>query len=679
MASNLLQAALVYADLGYPVLPCAPNEKRPLTEHGLLDATTDAEQIESWWTCWPDANIAIRTDGLIAVDIDDPESDWPGDQEKLANLDNAPASITPRGGRHIIYRQPEGRGWRNTEKTLASGVDTRADGGYILVAPSIVIGKRYQWLNELDAPPAELPEPPAWLTERLDTIAQASVTTSIGDGNPIPDGQRNATLARLAGVMRRVGMSHAELQAALHQINVDRCSPPLPEREVDRVAANIARYEPDQFATAAAEDHYAQDRASATNPDDPGPLPEHLLDVPGFINDVIKHNLETASRPQPILALAGAISLQAILAARKVRDDRGNRTNLYLVSIAESGHGKEHARKINRRILFEAGLESLEANDEIASDAGLVTAVEQSPASLFQIDEFGRFLRTIGDPKKAPHLYNVLTVLMKLYSTADSVFRGKAYANAKQNKSIDQPCVCMHNTSVPAHFYESLTVASLSDGFVARLIVMEAGALPERVRAIERPVPPSIVDTARAWGEFSPGGNLRREHPEPLLIEATPDAIVVFDDLAARVDDELANGDDRVHSLWARVEEKACRLALVYACSVVGDQISKGELPVIDRAAAEWACELSAYTTRRVIHLASLWISEGRFDAQQKKVLRLIADAGGEISRTDLCRQTRRLTIRERADILSNLVETGAITEIATPTAGRTKETYVLR
>ena len=43
--SALYEAALRYAELGYPVFPCAPGTKTPLTEHGHLDATTDPDQI----------------------------------------------------------------------------------------------------------------------------------------------------------------------------------------------------------------------------------------------------------------------------------------------------------------------------------------------------------------------------------------------------------------------------------------------------------------------------------------------------------------------------------------------------------------------------------------------------------------------------------------------------------
>jgi len=93
----MLRAALWYAELGYPVFPCAAGRKAPLTEHGLLEATTNAAQITAWWTQHPDANLAIRTDGLVVIDIDGAGNAWLADEPaKLAELGAAPLSLTPR-------------------------------------------------------------------------------------------------------------------------------------------------------------------------------------------------------------------------------------------------------------------------------------------------------------------------------------------------------------------------------------------------------------------------------------------------------------------------------------------------------------------------------------------------------------------------------------------------------
>lgn len=255
----LLNAALRYADLGYPVFPCAPGGKVPITPHGFKDATTDAAQIESWWAEHPDANIGIPTAGLIVLDIDGTDNPWLGDMDRAQDLARSPMSLTPNGGRHYIFRQPVGKEWKNTTGVIAQNVDTRADGGYFVASPSVVNGKAYRWTETmgLDTGPDQLPEPPEWLTSLLD--APTGNVPSAPDGNVIPSGQRNSTLARLAGTMRRIGMSRDEIFAALECINRDRCMPPLPAREVKRITESISKYEPDSVAVAVAEDHYRQD------------------------------------------------------------------------------------------------------------------------------------------------------------------------------------------------------------------------------------------------------------------------------------------------------------------------------------------------------------------------------------------------------------------------------------
>jgi hypothetical protein len=263
--AELLSAALRYAEMGYRVFPCIPGTKKPITAHGFHDATTDPEQIERWWAQYPRANIGIPTAHLVVIDIDGTNNPWPDDPERAADLAGAGAiALTPRGGRHYLFRQAAGKHWRCSESQLAPKVDIRADGGYIVVAPSKTGDGAYTWAPglELDGPPERLPEPPAWLASLLDALASVPgptcTTTAPGTSNVIPEGQRNATLARLAGTMRRRGMTQAEIAAALLQTNKDRCAPPLSPHEVERIAASIARYAPDEVSVALVEGHWDQ-------------------------------------------------------------------------------------------------------------------------------------------------------------------------------------------------------------------------------------------------------------------------------------------------------------------------------------------------------------------------------------------------------------------------------------
>lgn len=634
MDNPLLEAALRYADLGYPVFPCAPGSKQPLTPHGYRDANTDAEQIERWWHQHPRANVALATAGLVVVDIDGPSNGWlVDDPERLLELAAAPMALTPHGGSHRLFRQPAGKHWRSTEGRLAPHVDTRADGGYIVVPPSVACNaKAYRWAPdlELDVSPARLPEPPSWLVRELDRLANGTPTFAQGasgepEANVIPEGQRNATLARLGGNMRRLGMSQAEIAAALLRTNADRCRPALAAREVERIAASIARYEPDQIAVALAENHWDQMYAElppedeAVDNPDPGPTPDDLLSVPGFIDQLMTYTLETAPYPERTLAFCGALSLQAMLAGRKVRDASDNRTNLYVLGLANSGAGKDYPRKVNQKVLHEAGLTQC-LGDTFASGEGIEDRLFAQPTVLFQTDEIDGLMTKINLGKDARH-EGIMNVLLKMYTSANSIYPMRVKAG-REPGVIDQPCLCIFGTAIPKHYYEALSVKMLTNGFFARMLVLETGKRGRGQEAQVRPLPEPVRATARWWAEFSPcerRGNLAEHHPSPQVVEATAEAAEALRIFRQRADDQYAQAEDRGDpvgmAIWARANEKARRLALVYACSANHQQ------PHIDTAAAQWACAFVEHQTRRMLFMIGDHVSENDFDARCKKLV----------------------------------------------------------
>lgn len=259
---TMVDAALHYASLGYAVFPCTSGTRpAPLTPHGFKDATTDIDQIAEWWHVWPTACIGISATGLLVVDVDGKENAWLADQPDLArSLAAVPTSTTPGGGRHHIFRRPTGKEWRCSVSELAPRVDIRTDGGLFIAPPSLRSDGAYLWVEgcELEVPRDRLPEAPSWLCKALDELAQRPERAKEPLANSIPEGQRNTTLTRLAGTMRRMGMTQAEIYAGLAQVNLDRCDPPLQREEIEKIAASIASYPPDQIATAVAENHYGQ-------------------------------------------------------------------------------------------------------------------------------------------------------------------------------------------------------------------------------------------------------------------------------------------------------------------------------------------------------------------------------------------------------------------------------------
>jgi hypothetical protein len=104
----------------------------------------------------------------------------------------------------------------------------------------------------------ELPDEDEWdanteLAELWSKTAHREETNPIVRAEPLPltisEGQRNTMLASVAGSMRRRGCSFDEILPALSVVN-RRCDPPLALREPEKISESVARYRPDDAATA---------------------------------------------------------------------------------------------------------------------------------------------------------------------------------------------------------------------------------------------------------------------------------------------------------------------------------------------------------------------------------------------------------------------------------------------
>lgn len=180
---STLEAALAYARQGWRVLPlhspatdgctcgkadCPSPAKHPRTGNGLKDASSEEGVIRGWWSRWPDANVGVRTgsvSGIVVVDVDS----YHGGDDGLVELEETNGHLPPTltshtggGGRHLVFRHPGGERDVRNRAGLATGVDLRADGGYIVAPPSQhASGGAYVWNRPL-ADPAPLP---GWLSE----------------------------------------------------------------------------------------------------------------------------------------------------------------------------------------------------------------------------------------------------------------------------------------------------------------------------------------------------------------------------------------------------------------------------------------------------------------------------------------------------------------------------------
>ena len=133
---------------GYPVFPCVPNKKIPLTSRGFYDASADKEVIKKWWAQSPKANIGLATGAkadLLVIDVD--VKNGAGGLASMEALEfelgplNTRKVITPSGGYHLYFKHPLD-GIKNTIG-IRPGIDIKTEGGYVLAAGSVINGNPY--------------------------------------------------------------------------------------------------------------------------------------------------------------------------------------------------------------------------------------------------------------------------------------------------------------------------------------------------------------------------------------------------------------------------------------------------------------------------------------------------------------------------------------------------------
>ena len=233
-------------------IACDRKGKHPRTKDGLKSATTSEAQITGWWNQWPHANIGIATgrqSGFFVLDID-PKN---GGNESLKSLirqhGKLPGTVkvsTGGGGRHFYFQMPQFE-LRNKTNIL-SGIDVRAEGGYIIAPPSNhASGGMYEWAEERGPSDVEILPAPEWLLLLLRNKPKP-VKVDEEEVGSFKEGARNSSVTRVAGTLRSHGLSGQSLVAALHAVNKNSCKPPLSDSEVESIAQSISKY-PNHSAT----------------------------------------------------------------------------------------------------------------------------------------------------------------------------------------------------------------------------------------------------------------------------------------------------------------------------------------------------------------------------------------------------------------------------------------------
>ena len=725
MTMTKLEAALWYAGRGYPVFPCIPGTKFPFAgSAGSKDATTDTQQITTWWTHSPDANVAIgtgHTSRLYVVDIDAPVS---------ALMPLLPTTWTARtrsGGWHYIYQMPDGMRLPNTAKGSPNAVhvdaDTRGEGGYILVFPSVVEGAPYAWINDID--PVPLPQwiidkvkprptvalvqssfrltSTSWAEKALDEECMSVASTS--------EGGRNQNLIRASfKIGQIVGSGHLSPGVAADRLLSSALSCGLGQRESMSTITRGIKAGTDKPRNPASKPVEVFDAGYYLDADEviavvdkPKKKTDKQRDADrwGLLNDVRALGglcdsfsgwvIRGADHAQPGLTIAALIALGSAVAGRRLIYRRST-SSLYVVSLASSGEGKNRPQSCLSRVLDDVwpalrGPNSFSSGPSFVD--GVRTATNAGVATCMVLDEYGMQLANMMGPRAASHRQDIKQSLTEL-STKGSDKWSPALSLVKGGGKIDlvAPVVVLLGSTTPESLHSVLTSTDVADGFVGRHVWMRAQSVlpewqPTETRGDDGSIPAEVraaVAAIRlrheAWHLALPdcssnGLDVSRVY-DPINVADDEDARLILTECKFKADNHRRDGTRKQipNAVLARLPEFASRVALALAtlaqpesdCPCVTGEIARVAVAIAEESAETFAASLAN-------NQRPDWNDP---EAQARYVMSALRQSSGGMDWSDLLRGCRRLTARTISEVVDRLAEEKEIAVDSVQGQGRT-------
>jgi len=224
-----MRHAIRLAQEGFAVFPCS-HSKRPACTQGFLDATNDPAQLRALWDAYPDELVAIATGAVsnlavLVIDVKHITAHewWTTHRTRLL-----PTRVlrTRSGGLHLWFRSKPGL--RCSVSAIHSGVDVRAEGGYVIAwqcAGFPVL---------LDAPLARWPD---WLSH----ASNQTIVEHDSEPARVPDDKQLAALVRFAATAPEQQRNNRLFGAACRMSGMVN-SKYLGESEAERLLVAAARH-----------------------------------------------------------------------------------------------------------------------------------------------------------------------------------------------------------------------------------------------------------------------------------------------------------------------------------------------------------------------------------------------------------------------------------------------------
>ena len=373
--------------------------------------------------------------------------------------------------------------------------------------------------------------------------------------------------------------------------------------------------------------------------------------APGIVGEIADWITLNAFKPQPALSLGTAITAVGVIMGGKYRTHTDLRSNFLNLMISDSGTGKNHPQNAISKLFNDSGLNNLIGPGGATSGTALLRVLQDGKGSaLMNMDEIGRTLKGLNGKNAAGHEQELLTNIMQLFSSANTIYRGKKFAQ-QDGVTLKQPCLCMNGYTTPGRFYESISSDEALDGFLSRWLVFEGNPEPTiNKKAGIYDVPKSLVDRIQLLHSHDVAKGIK-------TVEMTPEAFKVWDNFGDYCEEQRIKerrAQTGFDALWTRGSEHAAKLALV-----LHDFEHEG---TITEEVMQWAVKFISDMINNNILKLSDNLADNSDQRAVKKMLRVIKNFNRPVTKTELSSATSDIAdTRKRNNILQELEDTGKI------------------
>lgn len=437
----------------------------------------------------------------------------------------------------------------------------------------------------------------------------------------IPAGQRNATLARIAGALRRHGNSEEVILAALRARNGEQAAANrLPDGELVAIAASIGKKPPESPPVVIAATNSTR---LTIAPEQPWPEALGEAAYHGPLGAMV-HAVEDYTEADPVGILGTLLTDVACVLgdARTIHQGAWHAPRLFTVLVGDTAFGRKGtATAIGRDILrliepeywrlLVAGL---------GSGEGLVNRLRRLAAdggtehrALVTDAEFGRLLAVMGREGS--------TLSPILRDAWDGAPLGRTLA--RQDDLIHEHHVGLLAHITPRELRARLDSVERDNGFANRFVWL----MVRRQRLVPFPQPPDKL----VQGLWPPVARAIAHARTPQAMTWTPDAASVWEQFYTEQAERRYSG--MLGAISARAEAQVTRLALVYALVDAEDAV---DVPHLDAAREVWryAVDSARYifgdsTGNRHADVLLGWLASGEVawsEAKRELGMRTAAD-----------------------------------------------------